>query len=82
MFELIAGKSPYKSPTDMGVNMAGNCIVDDEVCREASRKEIVRRYFKCLCQQKITGTVHESERYSRPMPAARPPAARLQLPLS
>ena len=63
MFELIAGKSPYKSPTDMGVNMAGNCIVDDEVCREASRKEIVRRYFKCLCQQKITGTVHESERY-------------------
>jgi uncharacterized protein (UPF0371 family) len=33
----------------MGVNMAGNCIVDDEVCREASRKEIVRRYFKCLC---------------------------------
>ena len=35
MFELIAGKSPYKSPTDMGVNMAGNCIVDDEVCREA-----------------------------------------------
>ena len=63
MFELIAGKSPYKSPTDMGVNMAGNCIVDDEVCREASRKEIVRRYFKCLCQQKITGTAKESERY-------------------
>ena len=63
MFELIAGKSPYKSPTDMGVNMAGNCIVDDEVCREASRKEIVRRYFKCLCEQKITGTVKETERY-------------------
>ena len=63
MFELIAGKSPYHSPTDMGVNMAGNCIIDDEVCQEASRKEIIRRYFKCLCQQKITGTVHESERY-------------------
>ena len=63
MFELIAGKSPYKSPTDMGVNMAGNCIVDDEVCREASRKEILRRYFKCLCEQKITGTVKETERY-------------------
>ena len=63
MFELIAGKSPYKSPTDMGVNMAGNCIVDDAVCREASRKEILRRYFKCLCEQKITGTVKESERY-------------------
>ena len=55
MFELIAGQSPYKSPTDMGVNMAGNCIVDDAVCCEASRKEIVRRYYKCLCQQKITG---------------------------
>ena len=52
MFELIAGKSPYKSPTDMGVNMAGNCIVDDEVCREASRNEIIRRYFKALCDQK------------------------------
>ena len=52
MFELIAGKSPYKSPTDMGVNMAGNCIVDDEVCREASRNEIIRRYFKTLCDQK------------------------------
>ena len=63
MFELIAGKSPYKSPTDMGVNMAGNCIVDDAICREASRKEILRRYFKCLCEQKITGTVKETERY-------------------
>ena len=63
MFELIAGKSPYKSPTDMGVNMAGNCIVDDAVCREASRKEILRRYFKCLCEQKITGKVKETERY-------------------
>ena len=52
MFELIAGKIPYKSPTDMGVNMAGNCIVDDEVCREASRNEIIRRYFKTLCDQK------------------------------
>ena len=52
MFELIAGKSPYHSPTDMGVNMAGNCIVDDEVCREASRNEIIRRYFKTLCDQK------------------------------
>ncbi|MCR5743421.1 MAG: DUF1846 domain-containing protein [Lachnospiraceae bacterium] len=55
MFELIAGKSPYKSPTDMGVNMAGNCIIDDEVCQEASRQEIIRRYYKCLCEQKRTG---------------------------
>ena len=60
MFELIAGKSPYKSPTDMGVNMAGNCIVDDEACREASRNEIIRRYFKALCDQK-TGKNVENE---------------------
>ena len=63
MFQRIQGTSPYQSPTDMGVNMAGNCIVDDAVCREASRKEILRRYFKCLCEQKITGTVKETERY-------------------
>ena len=62
MFELIAGKSPYRSPTDMGVNMAGNCIIDDEVCREASLNEIVRRYFKCLCDQK-TGGIVKDDRY-------------------
>ena len=45
IFEKIQGKSPYKSPTDMGVNMAGNCIVDDEVCRAASKMEILRRYY-------------------------------------
>ena len=61
MFELIAGKSPYKSPTDMGVNMAGNCIVDDAACCEASRNEIVRRYFKALCDQKMSGSDHQSE---------------------
>ena len=59
MFELIAGKSPYRSPTDMGVNMAGNCIIDDDVCREASLNEIVRRYFKCLCDQKASGVVKQ-----------------------
>ena len=48
MFELIFGTSPYKSPTDMGVNMAGNCIFDDEACKEASEQEIIRRYYKCL----------------------------------
>ena len=52
MFELIAGKSPYKSPTDMGVNMAGYAITDDEVCREASSQEIIRRYYKGLCDHK------------------------------
>ena len=52
MFERILGTCPYKSPTDMGVNMVGNCIVDDEVCCEASRQEIVRRYYTALCDQK------------------------------
>ena len=45
MFEKIQGTSPYKSPTDMGVNMAGFAIVDDEACRQASRMEILRRYY-------------------------------------
>ncbi len=49
MFSQIYGESPYKSPTDMGVNMAGNCITDDEVCREASRQEIIRRYYAAMC---------------------------------
>ena len=62
MFELIAGESPYKSPTDMGVNMAGNCIVDDEACRYASNMEIIRRYYKYLCDQKRTG-VNSQEIY-------------------
>ena len=62
MFELIAGKSPYHSPTDMGVNMAGNCIVDDAACCEASRNEIVRRYFKALCDLK-NGAQIQSEVY-------------------
>ena len=44
----ILGESPYKSPTDMGVNMAGNCIIDDEICREASNQEIIRRYYRAL----------------------------------
>lgn len=48
MFERIYGHCPYKSPTDMGVNMAGNCIIDDEACREASRQEIIRRYYQSL----------------------------------
>ena len=48
MFEGIYGKCPYKSPTDMGVNMAGNCISDDEVCREAGRQEIIRRWYASM----------------------------------
>ena len=49
LFDDIYGKTPYKSPTDMGVNMAGYCISDDEVCREASLQEIIRRYYTALC---------------------------------
>jgi len=45
MCQKILGYSPYKSPTDMGVNMVGFCIFDDEACREASKQEIIRRYF-------------------------------------
>ena len=52
MFERILGECPYKSPTDMGVNMVGNCIFDDEACIEASRQEILRRYYSALCDQK------------------------------
>ena len=52
MFEKILGHCPYKSPTDMGVNMAGNCIFDDDACREASGQEIIRRYYTALCEQK------------------------------
>ena len=52
MFERILGECPYKSPTDMGVNMVGNCIFDDEACVEASRQEILRRYYAALCDQK------------------------------
>ena len=52
MFERILGECPYKSPTDMGVNMVGNSIVDDAVVREASRQEILRRYYTALCDYK------------------------------
>ena len=48
IFEGIFGECPYKSPTDMGVNMAGLCIFDDEACREASCQEIIRRYYQAL----------------------------------
>ncbi len=48
MFERIYGDSPYKSPTDMGVNMAGNAICDDEACRDAAKQEIIRRYYEAL----------------------------------
>ncbi len=52
IFQQILGTCPYKSPTDMGVNMAGNCIIDDETVCQASRQEILRRYYDVLCGQK------------------------------
>ncbi len=53
IFERIAGKSPYKSPTDMGVNMAGYCITDDEAVQKASKDEIIRRYFSVMCDKRL-----------------------------
>lgn len=52
MLEKVAGESPYHSPTDMGVNMVGNCICDDEVCCNAARQEIVRRYYAALSDRR------------------------------
>jgi len=60
LFEDIYGQSPYKSPTDMGVNMIGSCICDDAVCREASLQEIIRRYYTALCNF-ADGKAKESE---------------------
>ncbi|MEG1403912.1 MAG: DUF1846 domain-containing protein [Oscillospiraceae bacterium] len=52
MMERICGVSPYKSPTDMGVNMAGFCITNDEICRDAGKQEIIRRYFSTACSHR------------------------------
>lgn len=62
MLEKIAGESPYKSPTDMGVNMAGSCIVDDQACCQAACQEIIRRYYDALCGQR-QGTLTGDEVY-------------------
>jgi uncharacterized protein (UPF0371 family) len=61
-FDKIYGECPYKSPTDMGVNMAGNCICDDEACREASKQEIIRRYFTAVCAN-VKGALNKEEIY-------------------
>ena len=52
IFERITGESPYRSPTDMGVNMVGSCIVDSEAVCEAARQEILRRYYDALCERR------------------------------
>ena len=60
IFERIFGICPYQSPTDRGVNMAGNCIIDDEVCREASKQEIIRRYYQSL-ERHLEGENNDEE---------------------
>lgn len=59
----IMGEEIYKSPTDMGVNSIGKCIVNDDVVRTAARKEIIRRYYKALVDNKVNGT--DKEIYKR-----------------
>ena len=61
-FDKIYGKCPYKSPTDMGVNMAGNCIIDNDAVCEASNNEIIRRYFNAK-RNKKRGAKNDSEIY-------------------
>lgn len=62
IFEKILGESPYKSPTDMGVNMAGNCIIDDDIVRQASKDEILRRYYQVL-KDRINGNCDDEVLY-------------------
>lgn len=96
LFEGIYGENPYKSPTDMGVNMVGFCINDDQVCSDASRNEIIRRYFTALNQMAV-GDANESEvnkiallfkqakidiSYRRPVKAARDRAEQTGRPSS
>ncbi len=96
LFEGIYGENPYKSPTDMGVNMVGFCISDDEVCRDASRNEIIRRYYTALNRLAL-GDGNDSEvnkillnmqqakitpEYRRPITAAKQRAAESGKPCS
>ena len=60
LFTSIYGQNPYKSPTDMGVNMVGFCISDDDAVREASKQEIIRRYFQSLCHM-VNGACNDAE---------------------
>ena len=94
MFRRIYGESPYKSPTDMGVNMAGFAICDDEVCREASYQEIIRRYFASACavkkgiampeelrkQEMLMNSLHLDVSMRKTVPAARAKAAETGAP--
>lgn len=60
IFTRIYGESPYKSPTDMGVNMTGHCISSDEVCKNSARQEIIRRYYAEACLERQGLTTSES----------------------
>ena len=94
MFRQIYGECPYKSPTDMGVNMAGFAICDDGVCREASYQEIIRRYFASACavkkgiampeelrkQEMLMNSLHLDVSMRRTVPAARAKAAETGAP--
>ena len=62
MLKKISGSSPYSSPTDMGVNMAGNCIFDDQAVRAAANAEIIRRYYTALCNRRKEGGTGEDSR--------------------
>ena len=63
LLEKLTGTTPYQSPTDMGVNMAGYCITDDAVCRAAAQQEIIRRYFKAQVEEARAGLgAEQSER--------------------
>ncbi|MEZ3433316.1 MAG: DUF1846 domain-containing protein [Lachnospiraceae bacterium] len=66
IFERIYGESPYKSPTDMGVNMAGNCICNDVICKKASKQEIIRRYYASL-RRLLIGECADEEVYKLEM---------------
>ena len=96
LFEGIYGKNPYKSPTDMGVNMVGFCINDDDVCCDASKNEIIRRYYTAL-NRFAQGESNEGEvnkiallfkqakidtSYRRPIKAAKERAERSGVPCS
>ena len=71
MFKRINGESPYKSPTDMGVNMVGNCIIDDEAVCNAAKMEIVRRYYTALSnQRKGSGDARDVEKLKLIMQSA------------
>lgn len=61
MLEKLYGESPYQSPTDMGVNMAGHCISDDAVCRAAAEQEIIRRWYHARVEERRADTTDDSE---------------------